>query len=254
MAAGGKGPLRVEPAAAWNGQAASRRLTQQNQLDDTDSENAARRTERRVSSSRSRRQRTPDNGIAVVTHNDQCIAIQSDAQHPCNNVPMATRLYDLSSSWTFPNTQQEVWEVIADPNMAWPEWWPGCTMGKPLEREPGTDTTNNELLLASTATLNFKASLGYTLSVTYHPTYADAPNEVRFDAGGDLAGEGRVALSSTRNGQTKLDIEWRVRPTSRWMAFLSPVARPAFTYAHAALMRRGEAGLREYLVSQTDKN
>lgn len=69
-----------------------------------------------------------------------------------------------------------------------------------------------------------------------------------------MAGEGRVTLTSAKKGQTKMDIEWRVRPSNRWMAFLSPVARPAFTYAHAALMRRGEAGLREYLVSQTDKN
>lgn len=166
---------------------------------------------------------------------------------------MATRLYDLSSSWTFPNRRQEVWAVIADPNMAWPAWWPGCTLGKPVEREPGAGTTNNERLLASTATLNFKASLGYTLSVTYHPTHVDALNEVTFDAGGDLAGAGRVTLSTTGDGQTQMDIEWRVRPTSRWMAFLSPVARPAFTYAHAALMRRGEAGLRAYLGKLTDK-
>jgi hypothetical protein len=42
--------------------------------------------------------------------------------------------------------------------------------------------------------------------------------------------------------------EWRVRPTSRWMTILSPVAAPAFTFAHAALMRRGEEGLRSYLA------
>lgn len=167
---------------------------------------------------------------------------------------MATRLYDLSSTWTFPNTRQEVWDVIADPDMAWQDWWPGCTMAKPLERQANAGATNNELLLASTATLNFKASLGYTLSVTYHPTHAESPNEVTFDAGGDLVGEGRVTLSLTSNGQTQMDIEWRVRPTSRWMAFLSPVARPAFTYAHAALMRRGEAGLRAYLAKQNHKN
>lgn len=166
---------------------------------------------------------------------------------------MTARLYDLSSSWTFANSQQEVWGVIADPNMAWQDWWPGCTQGKPLERAPHKGTTNTELLLASTATLNFKASLGYTLSVTYHPTLADAPNEVRFDAGGDLVGEGRVHLSTVIN-KTQMDIEWRVRPTSLWMTFLSPIARPAFTYAHAALMRRGEAGLRAYLKHQTDKN
>ncbi|WP_283461727.1 hypothetical protein [Arthrobacter sp. H35-D1] len=88
----------------------------------------------------------------------------------------------------------------------------------------------------------------------YHPTHVETLNEVTFNAGGDLAGEGRVTLSSTSNGQTQMDIEWRVRPTSHWMTFFSPVARPVFTYAHAALMRRGEAGLRAYLARKTDKN
>lgn len=161
---------------------------------------------------------------------------------------MAARLYDLASSWTFPNSRQEVWDVIADPNMAWPDWWPGCTLAKPLERATHTNTTHEALLLATTATLKFKASLGYTLSVSYRPTLVNAPNELTFDAGGDLEGEGRVVLSALDNGNTQMDIEWRVRPTSRWMTILSPVAAPAFTFAHAALMRRGEEGLRSYLA------
>lgn len=168
----------------------------------------------------------------------------------CNNIPMAARLYVLSSSWTFPNSRQQVWDVIADSNMAWPDWWPGCTLAKPLERSPQTANTNNELLLATTATLKFKASLGYTLSVSYHPTLVDSPNEIAFDAGGDLEGEGRVTLSTINNDETQMDIEWRVRPTIRWMAFLSPVAAPAFTSAHAALMRLGEEGLSAYLAKK----
>ena len=161
---------------------------------------------------------------------------------------MAARLYDLASSWTFPNSRQEVWDVIADPNMAWPNWWPGCTLAKPLDRATRTGATNEELLLATTATLKFKASLGYTLSVSYHPTHVNAPNEITFDASGDLKGEGHVVLSTLDNSNTQMDVEWRVRPTSRWMTFLSPMAAPAITYAHAALMRRGEEGLRRYLA------
>lgn len=143
--------------------------------------------------------------------------------------------------------------MIAAPNMAWPDWWPGCTLAKPLEREPHTGASAEELLLATTATLNFKASLGYTLSVSYHPTLVDSPREVVFDAGGDLAGEGRVVLSTINSGHTQMDIEWRVRPTSRWMTLLSPIASPAFTYAHAALMRRGETGLRDYLARPSNE-
>ncbi|MFC8304868.1 hypothetical protein ACFUCV_14430 [Specibacter sp. NPDC057265] len=166
---------------------------------------------------------------------------------------MTARLYDLSSSWTFPNTMQEVWNVIADPNMAWPDWWPGCTLAKPLQRAPLIPgASDTEILMATTATLNFKASLGYTLKVSYHPTFVDSPNEIVFDAEGDLHGEGRVTLGALTGGSTRMHIEWRVRPTSRWMSFLSPVAAPAFTHAHRVLMSRGEDGLRQHLARKSN--
>ncbi|WP_038466435.1 hypothetical protein [Arthrobacter sp. PAMC 25486] len=168
---------------------------------------------------------------------------------------MVARIYDLSSSWTFPNTQQEVWDVIADADMSWPDWWPGCTFAKPLVRAPyASDASDAEILTATTAGLNFKATLGYTLKVSYRPTHVDSPNEITFDAGGDLHGDGRVMLRPLPHGGTQMKIEWRVRPTSLWMAFLSPVAAPAFTYAHRVLMRRGEEGLRQHLARQDKGN
>lgn len=168
---------------------------------------------------------------------------------------MAARIYDLSSSWTIPDSKQEIWDVIADTDMSWPEWWPGCTLAKPLDRMPyAPDASDAEILTATTAALNFKASLGYTLRVSYHPTFVDIPNEIAFDAGGDLHGDGRVTLTALANGGTQMTIEWRVRPTSRWMSFLSPVAAPAFTYAHRVLMSRGEEGLRQHLERNSNSN
>ncbi|WP_449372619.1 hypothetical protein [Arthrobacter psychrolactophilus] len=163
---------------------------------------------------------------------------------------MTARLYDLTSSWTFDSSQQDVWDVITAPDMSWPNWWPGCTLAKPLESQQTDGASKDDVLLSTTATLNFKASLGYTLKVAYHPTFVDSPREVDFDASGDLAGNGRVFLSTDSHGQTQMDIEWRVQPTRRWMTLLSPLAGPAFTYAHAALMRKGESGLRDYLIRQ----
>ena len=137
--------------------------------------------------------------------------------------------------------------------MSWPDWWPGCTLAKGMEVAAGPGASSDERLLATTATLNFKAFLGYTLSVSYHPTLVDSPNEIAFAAGGDLAGEGRVTLTALSDDRTQMVIEWRVRPTNRWMTFLSPVARPAFTYAHATLMRRGEEGLRNHLAMKVNR-
>lgn len=161
---------------------------------------------------------------------------------------MAARLYDLSSTWTIPNSREEVWEVIADPAMSWQLWWPGCSRGKPNVETTPSGPDPRERLLATTATLNFKAALGYTLSVACHPTLVERPDRIAFDATGDLAGQGRVTLSSLADGSTRLDIEWRVRPTPRWMRLLDPVAGPVFKHAHDGLMRRGEEGLRAYLA------
>ncbi|WP_157875089.1 hypothetical protein [Arthrobacter sp. PAMC 25486] len=154
---------------------------------------------------------------------------------------MTARLYDLSSSWTLPTSQQEVWDVIACPSMAIPIWlgrigglaarWTNHWNGHPY-----AGASAAAALLATTTTLNFKASLGYTLSVSYHPTLVGSPNETIFEAGSEMEGEARGILSSTNNGQPQVDGEWRVRPTRRWMTFASPIASPAFTYADTARM------------------
>lgn len=167
---------------------------------------------------------------------------------------MPGRLYDLHSKWILPATTSEVWDIIADPDMSWPSWWPRCTFAKPLVREPTADTSPAGVLLATTATMNFKAILGYTLTITIHPTWVDAPQVIEFDAGGDLQGIGRVTLSPAAEpapediaGDTAMDIEWRVRPTQRWMNLLTPISAPAFTAAHSHLMQQGETGLKAEL-------
>ncbi|MEJ1180066.1 MULTISPECIES: hypothetical protein [unclassified Pseudarthrobacter] len=49
-----------------------------------------------------------------------------------------------------------------------------------------------------------------------------APKEIEFDAGGHLEGIGRVTLNAESQGEkTRMDIEWRVRPTQGCMNFLS---------------------------------
>lgn len=163
---------------------------------------------------------------------------------------MTPHVYDLRSSWLLPASAEEVWTVIADVNMSWPSWWPNCSFAGPLERVGPASSTHEDILKATTAHLSFKASLGYTLTITIHPTAVVTPREIDFDAGGHLVGTGRVTLTAEAKQTTRMDIEWRVRPTQRWMNLLSPVAAPAFKVAHAHMMRQGERGLTKALAKQ----
>ncbi|MGG5173078.1 hypothetical protein ACQR35_13035 [Pseudarthrobacter sp. J1738] len=160
---------------------------------------------------------------------------------------MPAHLFSLSSIWNFAHPRQKVWDVMADPTMSWPLWWPGCSLAAPLEHHSDVHSSADEQILTTTAALKFRASYGYTLMVLYHPTRVNSPREVTFDARGDLVGQGRAVLSSIDEQCTRVEIEWNVRPTSRWMQLLSPLAAPAFKHAHAVLMAKGETGLRNYL-------
>ncbi|MDM7989147.1 hypothetical protein [Arthrobacter sp. zg-Y877] len=165
-------------------------------------------------------------------------------------------LYVLPSSWLLNAPPESVWEIVASPDMSWPRWWPGCTL-----QDLATDTASADptaQLLATAVRLQFRASLGYRLSITIKPTTAVQPKIIEFDAGGDLVGTGRIRLfpvpapeAGLPAEQTRMDIDWKVRPTLRWMRMLTPVARPAFTAAHALLMKQGERGLCRELAQAT---
>lgn len=173
----------------------------------------------------------------------------------CQDNNMKPRLFDLSSTWYLPAPAEQVWAIIADIDMSWPQWWPGCSFAAPLERWPAESSSQADILKATTAHLSFKAALGYTLTISIHPTMVVAPREIEFDAGGHLEGKGQVTLIPDDRGQaTRMDIEWRVRPTQRWMNMLTPIAAPAFTAAHALLMRQGESGLMKALTMAPKNN
>lgn len=164
------------------------------------------------------------------------------------------RVYDLRSSWHLPAPPREVWAIIADVDMSWPNWWPRCSFAGPLERMQPATNSQEDVLKATTAHLDFKALLGYTLTITIHPTKVLTPSEIEFDAGGHLVGTGRVALTPEGDQRTRMDIVWRVRPTQTWMNLLSPIASPIFTAAHAHMMREGEKGLILALANQRQEN
>jgi hypothetical protein len=64
---------------------------------------------------------------------------------------------------------------------------------------------------------------------------------------GDLDGFSRWTISADGDG-ARLVFEEEVVTRKRWLNLLAPIARPAFKFNHALMMRRGEAGLRTFLA------
>lgn len=111
----------------------------------------------------------------------------------------------------------------------------------------GTTLLTDDAGQLRSASLTFKAGLGYQLMVDFSLTDQLAPRRLEFSASGDLVGTGEATLSALTADSCELTILWKVRPTKAWMVLLSPLAAPLFAWAHGQLMRRGEDGLRRYL-------
>ena len=104
--------------------------------------------------------------------------------------------------------------------------------------------------MGTTAHLTFHAALGYRLALELRTTGVEDARWVQFTADGDLRGTGSAVLRE-ESGGTRLDIDWKVVPSKRWMRILSPVAAPAFVLAHRLLMAQGERGLRAELARRS---
>jgi hypothetical protein len=65
-------------------------------------------------------------------------------------------------------------------------------------------------------------------------------------ASGELVGTGLWQLRGNVT-TTTVQYDWNVRTTRAWMDLLAPVARPAFAWNHASVMRQGGEDLAAYL-------
>lgn len=145
---------------------------------------------------------------------------------------MAASDYRLLTRWTLPAAPEQVWQVLADPDLTWPRWWPGLTADWTAEDRAGF-------------TLR-PARWAYALHFTVAIARREPPRSADLVVGGDLVGTGHVLITPTDDGST-LDLEWRVRTTRPWMTHTAPLLAPAFRIAHGHAMRRGESGLRAFL-------
>lgn len=142
--------------------------------------------------------------------------------------------YRLVTRWSLPAAPDRVWQVLADPDLSWPRWWPGLS-GSP---SPGPERRASFVLRP--------ARWAYALRFSILIDQEHPPHSATLRVDGDLAGVGLVRIDVAPGGSV-LTLDWRVRTTRGWMIRTAPLLAPVFRLAHAHAMRSGARGLRTYL-------
>jgi hypothetical protein len=141
--------------------------------------------------------------------------------------------YRFRSVWTVAAGYEQTYEVVRD-LAGYPKWWPE------VERVDQIDPDRAEV----TITAFFPYSLNFVMEREVDDSGAGV---LRARMSGDL--EGTSSWKVSREGEgCSLVFEEEVEANKRMLRLLAPIARPAFTLNHAIMMRRGRAGLRQYLA------
>jgi hypothetical protein len=141
--------------------------------------------------------------------------------------------YRFRSVWSVPADTALVFDALVD-LLNWPRWWPDVRTVRKIDDE--------------TAELNCRAMLPYALAFRLRRVEQDAGTGLlRVDMAGDLDGYCEAVVSGNGHG-ARLAIEQRVAVTRPLLRALAPIARPLLIANHAAMMWRGQRGLRSYLT------
>ncbi|MGH3875663.1 MAG: SRPBCC family protein [Actinophytocola sp.] len=145
---------------------------------------------------------------------------------------MSLNQYRFRDVWSVSAPTARVFDVLVD-LINWPQWWP--------------DIRTVHQLDADTAELTCRAVLPYALTFRLHRAEQDhAAGRLRVDMTGDLEGYCEGVVDTHTTG-ARLAIDQRVVVNKPLLRTLAPVARPIFRANHAAMMWRGQRGLRGYL-------
>ena len=69
---------------------------------------------------------------------------------------------------------------------------------------------------------------------------------------GELDGSGLWQFFDDGDGRARVQYDWRVKTTKRWMNILAPIAKPFFRWNHNVIMGWGEEGLKKRLNKDSE--
>lgn len=138
-----------------------------------------------------------------------------------------------------------VWDALVD-YRRWPDWWPSL---QDVEETAEGDPDG----IGQRATSRWRGPIGYTVEFEIETIELKYPKCLKGKATGDLSGSGawRIGpvadLNQPGRVWTRIDFEWQVVATKKWMQILNPIARPVFVHGHDHVVKAGAEGLAEYL-------
>jgi uncharacterized protein YndB with AHSA1/START domain len=153
--------------------------------------------------------------------------------------------YSFFSVWEIRAPIEDVWQMISH-STGYPEWFPYVAEAKLL-------TEGDENGVGTVAEVHWTSALPYSLVFVTRTVRAERPHLIELTSTGDLEGTGRWELSMDGD-VTMVGYQWNVHTTKRWMDLLAPVARPAFGWNHAVIMRAGGEGLAARLGAELVRN
>nr|WP_225953769.1 SRPBCC family protein [Kibdelosporangium phytohabitans] len=140
--------------------------------------------------------------------------------------------YRFRSLWTVRAAAGDVFDVVTDPG-TYPLWWPDIH---------GVGRIDDD-----TAEVVCRSVLPYALTFRMHRAEQDLDRgRMMIGMTGDLEGFCRSTVVPGRRTVT-LEITQDVIVNKPLLRALAPVARPVFRANHAAMMWRGQRGLRGFL-------
>jgi hypothetical protein len=147
--------------------------------------------------------------------------------------------YQFVTVWRFDAPLEKVWARIKD-SETWSDWWKGVLK---VEKLKDGDREGLGAIHRST----WRSALPYKLVFDSETVRIEELKLIEVRAFGELDGSGIWTLTAEDANTTRVEYDWRVKTTKRWMNLLAPVAKPFFRWNHDAIMNWGGAGLAKKL-------
>jgi hypothetical protein len=167
--------------------------------------------------------------------------LRGDGAPEIGGTGMASTQFHLVTEWTLDATQDEVWQVLVEPE-SWPNWWP--TVKRVELLDPGDENG-----IGSVRRLTWSTALPYDITFETTTFRVEPMTVIEARAKGELDGVGRWTLT-TQGERCAVRYDWIVEVTKPWMVRLAFILRPVFAWNHNQVMERGRQGLVAYLAKQ----